>query len=521
MKSRQHAVQRIITGLILFGLSFFPVFVSAQQTVVLTLEESLAIALDKSYSIQTLRQDMLRAQLNLWAAKAGYRTKLTTSFYAPAYDEQFKLIEVPGQNPVANQYGSQQFSGTLTLTQPMPWLPFGGGDLSFNTNAYRLDLWTPDPDLQDVKIRSAKFFTSLGLTVNKPLFTVNSVALLLKEAELNHELTSRTYKRNELDLVYNVTSAFFLLYRFTQQADINRESVQRQEAIYNTTSNKFKAGLIAEVDAMQAEVDMIQARNSLTMSEGQLAQQEAAFKQLLGLLMDVHVRVIAELDLKPLAVDLEQAKQFALQNRSELVEQRISIEESKINIQQVDARWAIQGNLKGYYNYSQFSDPSLAYDTPTGDLFQSSWERARKTPNRGFTFQLTVPLFDWGQNKAQVGMEKANLKKAEMALEDWKIRVVREAEDAVRALNESWDRVQMLAKSQEVGVKSMDISLKRFANGDITTTELARASDQLNSAKLSYLSAYIDYKLSLADLKRKTLYDFEKNVPLVEVENRK
>jgi outer membrane protein len=494
---------------------------AAQQTLVLTLEESVSIALDKSYNIMSLRQDMLRAELNLWAAKAGYRTKLSSSFYAPAYDEQFKLIEVPGQNPVPNQYGSRQVSGTLTLTQPMPWIPFGGGDLSFSSNAYRLDLWTPDPADQNVKIRSAKFFTSLGLTVNKPLFTVNSVALLLKEAELNHELTSRTYKRNELDLVYNVTSAFFQLYRFTQQADIDRESVQRQESIYTTTSNKFKAGLIAEVDAMQAEVDMIQARNSLKMSEGRLAEQEAAFKQLIGLPMETHVRVITEMDPKSVAVDLEKAKQLALQNRSEIVEQKISIEESKINIQQVDARWGIQGNLKGYYNYSQFSDPGLAYDTPTEELFRSSWERLQKTPNRGFTFQLTVPLFDWGQNKAQVGMEKANLRKAELSLQDWQVRVVREAEDAVRSVAESWDRVQMLGKSQEVGIKSMDISLKRFANGDITTTELARASDQLNGAKLSYLTAYIDYKLSLADLKRKTLYDFEKNIPLVEEKKKK
>jgi outer membrane protein len=495
--------------------------VRAQQTVVLTLDECLAIALDKSYNIQTLKQDMLRAELNLRAAKAGYRTKLTSSFYAPAYDEQFKLIEVVGQNPVAVQYGSQQVSGTLTLTQPMPWLPFGGGDFSFSSNAYRLDSWTPDADQQDVKIKSAKFFTSLGLMVNKPLFAVNSVALFLKEAELNHELTSRMFKRNELDLVYNVTSGFFQLYRYTQQADINRESAQRQESIYTTTSNKYRAGLIAEVDAMQAEVDMIQAKNSLKMSEGQLAEQEAYFKQLIGMPMGARIRVITELELKQVAVDLERAKQLAIQNRSEIVEQKISIEEAKINIKQVDANWSIQGNLKGYYNYSQFSDPALSYDTPTEELFNSSWERLHKSPNRGFTFQLTVPLFDWGQNKAQVNMEKATLHKAELALDDWQVRVVREAEDAVRALNESYDRVQILAKSQEVSVKSMDISLKRYANGDITSTELARANDQLNSAKLSYLAAYIDYKLALADLKRKTLYDFEKNMPLVEEKKKK
>ncbi|MBN1895043.1 TolC family protein, partial [bacterium] len=57
--------------------------------------------------------------------------------------------------------------------------------------------------------------------------------------------------------------------------------------------------------------------------------------------------------------------------------------------------------------------------------------------------------------------------------------------------------------------------LKRFANGDITSTELARASDQLNNARLSYLAATIGYRMALADLQRKTLYDFENDRPLV------
>ena len=74
----------------------------------------------------------------------------------------------------------------------------------------------------------------------------------------------------------------------------------------------------------------------------------------------------------------------------------------------------------------------------------------------------------------------------------------------------------MLTKSRQVGEKSFDISLNRFNNGDITSTELSRASDQLNQAKLSYLAAYVDYKLALADLKRKTLFDFDLKRSLVE-----
>ena len=501
-------------ALIIFHLFFN--MVKGQDVLVLTIDEAIDIALDKSYNIKNLEQFVIGAERNLWAAKAGYRTRITGNIYTPAYDEGFTLVEQVEGNPVAKQFGSFQMRGTLDIIQPMPWIPFGGGDLTFRSEAYQLNSWTPSRTIPDLDIKSNKFFTSLSLIVNKPLFTINEVALELESAELNYERQSRRFKRMELDLVYEVTNSFYLLYRLSQQHEINIEKVRRQEDIYNTTKNKYDAGLIAEVDAMQAEVDLIRDQNELKESEGRLNEQEAAFKQLIGVPLATQVKVITELELKRVVIDVTRAIGLALQNRSEIVEQQINIEDQKISIKQTDARVAINGNLRGYYTFSGFSDPALPYGTSTADLLSSSWDVLKQTPNRGITFNLEVPIWDWGRNKAQVDAAKAVLTRDELTLDNLYVTIEREVRDVVRKVDEAWDRVEMLARSREVAERSFDISLQRFANGDITSTELARASDQLNDAKLSYLTAYNEYKLALADLRRKTLYDFEKDQPLVE-----
>jgi outer membrane protein TolC len=483
---------------------------------VLTLNESLEIALDQSYSIKSLRQSMIWAERNLWAAKAGYRTNIQTSLYAPTYDEGFKLVEVVEGTPVAKQFGSFQVRGVLDIIQPMPWLPLGGGNLTFRSEAYQLDSWTPSTLDPNTDLKSNQFYTSLSAILHKPLFTINTLALNLKQAELSYERQSRVFKRSELDLVYQVTASFFRLYRLSEQYQINMENVERQEEIYQTTKKKFEAGLIAEVDAMQAEVDLIQYQNELKSSESRLKEQEAAFKQLIGMPLDADVKVITELELAPIYIDVDKAIGLALQNRSEIVEKEIDIENRRINIREINARVSVKGNLMGYYNFSGFSDPMLPFGTPTGDLAQSSWDVLKRTPNRGVTFELEVPIWDWGKNRAEVDAERANLQREELTLDDLNVTIEREVRDVVRTVYEAFDRVQMLAKSKEVGEKSFDISMQRFDNGDITSTELARASDQLNTAKLSYLSAYNEYKLALADLKRKTLYDFENDRSLVE-----
>jgi len=61
---------------------------------------------------------------------------------------------------------------------------------------------------------------------------------------------------------------------------------------------------------------------------------------------------------------------------------------------------------------------------------------------------------------------------------------------------------------------------KRFDNGDVTAQELALDRNRLTQARSAYLDAYIDYQTAIADLKRRTLYDFEQNRSLVEEQNK-
>jgi hypothetical protein len=49
----------------------------------------------------------------------------------------------------------------------------------------------------------------------------------------------------------------------------------------------------------------------------------------------------------------------------------------------------------------------------------------------------------------------------------------------------------------------------RFENGDMTNQELSIEQERLSQVHLAYIDAYITYRLSMADLNRKTMYDFE------------
>jgi outer membrane protein len=486
------------------------------DTLALTLANSITISLGESISIKQLEQSMFWARQNLKAARAGYRSNAEFRFYLPAYDEGYKLIEQVEGTPIAKKSKSLQVRGVMDLIQPLPWLPLGGGDLTFRSEAFQLNSWDPSYSGDVTELKSNQFFSSLSLIFNKPLLTINNLSLGLRRAELAYERQVRVYKRSELDLIYQVKNSFYQLYSRSEQKTIAIDKVSRQEDIFGTTQNKYAAGLIAEVDAMQAKVQLIQARNEFKQAESALIEQESSFKQLIGLPLDKAIRIVVDLSPARVTVSPEQALELAMQNRSEITEQQIDIKEQEISVEQIDARTAIKGNLRGYYRLSGYSDSDLRWGTDTADLFDSSWEVLKQTPNRGVTFELEVPIWDWGRNKAETEAAIANLRKEELRLENLFVSIEREVRDVVRRLDETWDRLAMLEESNRVSQKSFDINLQRFANGDITSTELDRSSAQLNEAKYSYLAAYMEYKMTLADLERKTLYNFETGQSLIE-----
>ncbi len=507
------SIKKILFLLLFFIYSYEGV---GQEVQTLTLDKAISVALDKSYDIKTLEKLVEQAEQQLIAARAQYRTNINLNFFAPQYDEGYKLIERVEGNPVPKQQGSFQVRGVLDITQPMPWIPFGGGYLILQGEAYQLNSWSPMFNNPDEYDKSNRFFNKISLIVNKPLFTINDVALELRQARLNYRKQKKIFTRSELNLIYRITQQYFILYRTIQEVKINQEGVVRQQNIHETTKKKFQSGLIAEVDAMQAEVDLIQARNSLKSSQGRMEEQLASFKQLIGLPLDKKIDLTAELEVERIDINIEKAISYAMKNRSEIVEKEIDIENQQINIQQTDARVSAKGSLRGYYQLSGFSEDKLPWGTSTVDLIESSWEVLKQTPNRGITFNLEIPLWDWGRNRAQVKAAEIMLERNRMELEEQYITIEREVKDVIRSYYEAYDRVKMLEKSKEVSQRSFEINLERFENGDITTTELARVSEQLNNSLLSYLEAYNQYKLALADLRRKTLYDFEKNQSLAQ-----
>ena len=495
---------KFLAAVIIAALVCAPV-VQAERR--LSLEDAVEIALEHSFSMKSLRMSLVQAENNWRAAKYRFRTQANMDMSLPSWAERVSSVPVPNGLPVYNSLGTFRVQSQMDITQPLPT----DGNLTLRSQLYQSRESNYFAETNETLKRN-DFLTSLSLRLSQPLFTYNRRKMGLKQAELNYERSSLTLTRSQLDMVYNVTSAFFSLYRSIREDQISQETVAQTENAYNLARLKYESGLIPEVEALEMEVDLEEARANLNTAKVSLELQKDRFKQTIGLDLDEEIGIETEISYTHFDVDLDKAIQEGLAHRSELREQEIDLEMSQFSLIETNARNEIRADLNAFYDMTGFSDQGLPYGTSSGDLFDSSWDDLNRRPgNRGVSLSISIPIWDWGVNKAEVASARVNLRRNELQIEEEKKSVVNSIRDAVRQVGAAETRLDILTKRQNIAQRTYDISLERFNNGDISSQELANNNDRLTSAKMAFLSAYISYKLAVEDLKRKTLWDFEKN----------
>jgi len=184
---------------IIFAVCFLMVCfpVTKAQVYHLSLEESIEIAKNQSYEIQSLLQEKIIAENELKAATALLKTNVNMNFVLPQFTEN---VEQWQDSLGISFFAIKTLRGTsnLNILQPLPT----DGTISISTGLSSIN------DYNTSK-RASTFNTRIGLS--QPLnsfWGYNAIRSELKRTRLNYERTNKALKRSELDLVYNVSFSF-------------------------------------------------------------------------------------------------------------------------------------------------------------------------------------------------------------------------------------------------------------------------------------------------------------------------
>jgi outer membrane protein len=470
---------------------------SIGQTLI-TLEKALEIAGQNSPDIQQSYLNMERYRESLNAQKASLKSKFQLGITPFDYSNQRKFDEY-NSKWFTNE--NRKSSGSFSITQP--FLPTDA-TISLNNEFGWMKNYNERSDTsgKTIGFTTKSFSNNLYLSINQPLFTYNKRKLELKGLELDYENANLNYTMQMLNLEKSVSQYFYQVYMAQMSVTIAKDELDKTQQSFEIISNKVNAGLTPKEQLYQAELNLMNAKSSLQNREVELENIKDDFKMFTGMALKDEILTLADISVTPTSVDLAIAVQHALESRMELRQRQIEIENSQFELIRTKALNEFKGELN--LSVGIFGENEALVNT---------YKNPTQSPKVSVSF--SIPIFDWGEKKARIKAQQAIMKSSENNLENERKQIEMNIRKVYRSIQNILTQIDIAKQNEKNAQLTYEINLERYRNGDLTSMDLKLYQNQLSEKKTSLLQAQINYKLELLNLKIQSLYDFEKNQPLV------
>ncbi|MFT0160359.1 TolC family protein [Bacteroides thetaiotaomicron] len=327
-----------------------------------------------------------------------------------------------------------------------------------------------------------------GLSINLPLFAP-AVYRAMSMTKTDIELAVEKSRASELDLINQVTKAYYQLMLAQDSYEVLQGSYKLAEDNFNVVNAKYQQGAVSEFDKISAEVQMrsikpnvISAVNAVTLAKLQL-------KVLMGITADVDIKTDDNLTNYESMLFANQLKEedMSLENNTTMKQFELNMKLLEKNVKSLKTNFMPTLSMSFSYQYQSLYNPNI-------NFFDYTWSNSSS-----LMFNLSIPLY------RASNFTKVKSARIQMRQLDWN-RI-----DTERKLNMQVVsyRNNMTASSEQVvsnkenvmqAEKAVQIAGKRYEVGKGTVLELNSSQVSLTQAQLTYNQSIYDYLVAKADL---------------------
>ena len=145
----------------------------------------------------------------------------------------------------------------------------------------------------------------------------------LQQIEYDYENANISYALQRLSTEKDITQQFYSVYMAQSQLAITREELTNAQQSYEIIKNKVEADLAARDELLQEVESHFRASSLEETASIRLKNSKDQLKADVGMDLNEDIMVFAEVQIKPVEVNLEKAIQHGLESRLELRQREI------------------------------------------------------------------------------------------------------------------------------------------------------------------------------------------------------
>jgi len=478
----------IIIGILLF----LTANVQAQEQRTLTLEESIEIAKENSPLARAANFGLISAKWRYKSFRADLLPSLILGGDAPNYNKSiFSNVQDDGTVTFSSRTQSEA-SVDLSIQQNI--MPTGG-NLSLSSGITRLGIFAGE----NTYLWQS---TPLVASIRQPIFQFNSLKWRNKTEPLRYQIAQKQYVEDMEDLAFNTTQSFFDFLLAKINIEVAEFNVTVNDSIYNISKGRYQVGSIAENDLLQSELALRNAETSLTTAQLNFQRAEENFKALLGIPDRVSIEVLTPEEAPSMNIDVEKALELAQENNSTSLEFELNEIQANQAYDQARREAGFSATIQASYGLNQTSETfDRLYEDPQNRQF--------------FTLGFEIPIFNWGKNTAEIQAARNQQVSTANTIAYQKLQFDLNVRSTVREFSQLQSQVNLARISDEIADRRYEVAKNRYLIGKIDVTNLFIAQNEKDSARRSYIQSLRNYWTGYYNLRRLTLYDFERDAPIV------
>jgi outer membrane protein TolC len=477
---------------LLFTLLLVPLCLVTKAQVQYTLDNILDLAKMQS---PLAKQAETRKENRYWQYllfKSNYNPQLALSGNLPGYSRQFQEVRQEDGSIAFRAVEQTNARLNLGLLQP---IAATGGMLSINTNSSRFN-----DQLRDfTSYRS----TVADVTLFQPIFSFNQLRWDKRTEPLRFEESKRSYVE-EMEFVSRTAVERFFDYLDAQvNFQIAQFNLANNDTIYNIERGRYNIGTTSEDKLLQVELQLLRSRQDLASAQLGLQTSRLAMRIFIGLTESEQFDLMLPEEIPVFLVDEAVALQQAKLNRADFISfARRKIEADRQVAQAKGERFQMDLSASFGLNSSAATLPDSYMDPNSQQLVNIS---------------LLIPIVNWGRNQARMKTALANKQLTDYTIAQEEQNFEQEIITLTRQLEVLRLQIEISKKSDEVAQKRYEVAQNRYLIGKIDITNLNIALTEKDNARRSYINALRSYWVAYYDLRRLTLYDFEREELLYQV----
>jgi outer membrane protein len=332
-----------------------------------------------------------------------------------------------------------------------------------------------------------------GIQLVQTIYQGGVLRAAIKAARATEAQSLAQYQTVVANTLLSVQTAYYDVLLAAQQITVNEASVKLLERELEDQQHRLTAGTVPHFNVLRAEVAVANQRPALIQAKNNYRNAKNTLSNLLGydlpreVFEDVPLNLIDPLRAEPYNVNLPDAIQAALKQRSELAALRKTAELQQLNI--INAKSGYKPMVSVFAGYSwknaSFTQP-IALD--------------HEFDGYNVGAQFTWNIFDGAATHGKVIQAKANYQKARTDLQDQSRQIELQVRTAYSDFIEAKETLESQLKVVEEAEEALREARARAEAGTGTQLDVLDAETSLTQSRTTQIQATHDYATARAKL---------------------